>query len=244
MKKETNNPTTAPERILIRRESAKISRMTADLSKTCEILNRAISRLNAADLLPGGITKAIVCDLIHGDTKAIINALETSLNEIENPTYAMRQIAAQMLENDKNTLAQIMRGVADDFRKNAFVCGEIYTAQRAELVELVDGVATFNPDAVAEYYSEYATGKQIEYIAEARKLFDCIVEFDRKTRIFSNGKAHAISDGRAENLPGIIEVYNGRLFFDAAAVSHLDNLGADTTTETKINNFTIVNPER
>ena len=236
----------APERVLIRRNSSAIARMTADLQRTCEILNRAIARLDAADLLPKGINPAIISGLIYGDATPIIESIESAMNETPGQTHAMRRAITQALETDKRIIAGILRDVNADFQRNVFYCPESAIADRTTLVEINNGAATFNAEAIADYYSDYATPEQIEYIAKARQIFDMLVEFERKTRIFSNGKAHGIcDDAHTDNRPGVIEISNGRLYFDVAAVVNLDNFGADTGNKsTHTDNFTIVNPER
>ena len=104
----------------------------------------------------------------------------------------------------------------------------LHDHERANYLKAVDGKAGFSRSDVEAYFSVYAdTPEQMEYIAEARRVFDTLAEFDRKTRILGRGKVRGVGDAEAGAIPEIIAVTDGKITLDLAAVSDLVFTGAE-----------------
>lgn len=239
MKKE-NISTTTPGRLLVARYDSKISRTTTALKNACEIVNRAIPRLKNSGALPDGVNLDTITAIITDNTTPFVANLERSIHGETANSVAMGNLAPFAIDSGKEQIARILADVANEMRRKFITSADI--PEILANVEVENGVATYSPEHITEYYSEYATNAQSEFLKEARRVFDILADFDRKTRIYSRGKIHGIGES---GVGEIISIYGDRIVFDAAAVVNLDNLEANTDNAAMtINNTLIQKPER
>lgn len=220
---------TPTDRILLTRNATGITRTLADLNAVCKHLNEAVTQLADRELLPFGLSDEIVRGMCFNDGSAIIAALKEAATTAPASTRFERRLTAQTLEEDSAAVTEILADLAQTIEKNRLREGmNLRDDERATYLKADGNAVTFSRDEVTEYFSEYAdTPEAIEYIAEARRVFDTLAEFDRKTRILGNNRVRGIGDAAVGAIPEIISVYNGKIRLDLAAVADLVFEGAE-----------------
>lgn len=216
-----------PERILLYRDTNAITKTLADLNSAVKYYNAAIKQLADRDLLPLGVTDEIVRGICLNDPAAIIEALETTADSGSSRTA--RRLSAEILADEVNEVKTILADLADTMQRNRVKDGlRLYDHDRANYLKVIDGKAGYLRSDVEAAYSNYAdTPEQMEYITEARKVFDMLAAFDRKTRILGRGKVRGLGDAETGAIPEVIAVYDGKITLDLAAVADLVFEGAE-----------------
>lgn len=239
---------TIPERVLLSRNVSGITRTLADLNAVCRHFNNAVTELSDRELLPLGLTDEMVRGMCFNDGSAIIAALREAATTAPADTRFERRLTAKTLEEDAAAVAEILGNLAQTIEKNRLRDGmSLRDDERATYLKADENKATFSRDEVTEYFSQYAdTPEAIEYIAEARRVFETLAEFDRKTRIFGNNRVRGVGDAEAGAIPEIIAVSDGKITLDLAAVSDLVFAGAEERAKRmKFNDrYIMANPER
>lgn len=241
--KDTQQP---PERVLLFRDRNAIIKTLADLNGAVKYLNVAIKQLYDRDLLPLGLTDGILRGICLNDPAAIIEALEATNDK--GDTRTARRLAANALADEVNEVKNILADMTEAMYNHRLSDGlRLNDHERANYLKVVDGKAGFSRSDVVAYFSVYAdTQEQMEYIAEARRVFDSLAEFDRKTRILGRGKVRGVGDAEAGAIPEIIAVSDGKITLDLAAVSDLVFAGAEERARRMKfdDRYIIANPER
>lgn len=220
-------PQKPPERVLIFRDLNAITKTIRDLNGAVKHFNGAIKKLSDRDLLPLGLTDEILRGICLNDPAAIIQALEATTDS--GNTRMARRLSANALADEVNEVKTILADLAATMYDRRLTDGlRLHDHERATYLKAVDGKAGFSRSDVEAYFSVYAdTPEQIEYIAEAHRVFDTLAEFDRKTRILGRGKVRGVGDAEAGAIPEIIAVTDGKITLDLAAVSDLVFAGAE-----------------
>lgn len=239
-------PQSTPERILLFRNLNAITKTLADLNASVRHFNGAIKKLTDRDLLPLGLTDEILRGICLNDPAAIIQALEATTDS--GDTRTARRLSANALADEVREVKTILADLADTMNSRRLTDGlRLHDHERANYLKAVDGKAGFSRSDVEAYFSVYAdTPEQIEYIAEARRVFDTLAEFDRKTRILGRGKVRGVGDAETGAIPEIIAVYDGKITLDLAAVSDLVFAGAEERAKRMKfdDRYIIAKPER
>lgn len=241
--KDTQLP---PERVLLSRDHGAITTAIRDLSAAVKYINGTIKQLHDRDLLPLGLTDEILRGICLNDPAAIIEALEATNDK--GDTRTARRLSANALADEVNEVKNILADMTEAMYNRRLSDGlRLNDHERANYLKVVDGKAGFSRSDVVAYFSVYAdTQEQMEYIAEARRVFDTLAEFDRKTRILGRGKVRGVGDAEAGAIPEIIAVSDGKITLDLAAVSDLVFAGAEERAKRMKfdDRYIIANPER
>lgn len=236
-----------PERVLIYRDVNAITRTLADLNATCRHFNDTIQQLTDRELLPLGLTDEIVREMCFYDCRAIADALEKVEEAEPKTTRSERRNAAKLIEAEIMEIHELILQLANTMQTSKLKDGLTLTPhERSVYLSATNGKVSFRRADVVEYYSRYLDGEAAKaYADEARRVFDTLVDFDRKTRILSNNTVRGVGDADPGAIPEIIAIYDGKIHLDFNAISDLDFEGAEERARRmEINNYEIVKPER
>lgn len=242
----THPPETTPERLLIWRDKNGIINTIHDLEITCKYFNDAVRQLNEMELLPLGLTDEMVIGMCFNDPSAFIEALNEASTSAPNDNRFARRLTAKTLNEDKETVTRIINDLNDTMNKNRLRNGLcLIEGDRAIYLKAEKGSVTFDREDIKEYYSRFAEGKALDIVAEARKVFEILTDFDRKIRTLGANKVRGIGDAEAGAIPEIISVYDGKILLDLSAISDLDfNIHIDCPEAERTGIYIIKNPER
>ena len=237
------------KRVLVWRDRNGIIKTNHDLKATCRYFNGLIFELRSLDLLPIGLTDEMVNGLCFYNPSPFIDALEKSAEERPANDRIAKKITAQILAEDVEKvtmkIADLQNTMEREKLKSGLCIGE---TDRANYLKVENGLITFDPEEVTEYFSRYAdTPEALSYIAEARQLFDSLCKFDEKTRKLSRGRVRGIGNPEAGTIPEVIAVYNGKIRLDIAPV---DNIFTESFKSRFLapgfdkGDYAVINPER
>lgn len=232
------------EKVLIYRDVTAINTANAILNVLCPTLNQTAERLANAGLLPNGITAEIATDLCFAESSAIVEAIKADTPVAENDVQ--RFVDESYLGNKCEKVDAILYDLNKELEKMQYHSPRLMMHEISQFVKVSNGVITFSPDEILAAFSDYAeTPEALQYINEAKALFDSIANFDRKTRILSHGKTRFIGDAEPGAIPEFVAVYNGKIRLDLANIASLDFAGYNENASTiGTDNAEIIKAER
>lgn len=236
-----------PERVLIYRDVNAITRTLADLNAACRHFNDTIAELSSRELLPLGLTNEIVTQMCFYDCSAIVDALERAEEAEPKVTRSERRNAAKLIEAEIMEIHELFLQLTETMQRRKLQDGMTLTEHERSVYLIADnGKVSFNRADVVEYFSRYLEGEPAkEYAEEARRVFNTLAEFDRKTRLLSNNTVRGVGDAEPGAIPEIIAVHNGKIHLDFYPISDLVFEGVEKRAQRMtINNTEIINPER
>lgn len=251
---ETSTMTNAPKvepgkRVLIWRSRKDITNTNHDLKAVCRYFNGLIFELRSLDLLPLGLTDEMAKELCFYNPNPFIEALEKSAETTDTTNRLFKKLSAQTLATDVEKVTKMIADLQNTMQREKLKSGLcLEELDRANYIKVQNDCITYDPEEVTEYFSRYAdTPEALNYIAEARQLFDSLCKFDEKTRKLSRGKVRGLGDNEAGTMPEIIAVYDGKIRLDLAPV---DDIFSESLKSRFISpgydkgDYAVMNPER
>lgn len=243
-KADTPNP-----RCVIARDTNAMAKLTAALALSCDIINRYIARLEAAGLLPNGVTPDAVEALNLADPTNLHSEADKAMTEqskIFGSAFAQK-LFSRSAETAKEQINAIFADLGREYAKHTltlapFTLG-VTPNERTQFLRLIGERVTFDADAVAEYYTEYAAADMVNaFIAKARDLHAQIVEFDAEVHRMTNGALHGVVEATNDR-NGIIEIADGIIYLDFSRLREIDfEAAADRlqTSTLKVENSKVI----
>lgn len=210
---------------IIFQDATAVTKYLAAAQKHCDIINNAFDRAQRSGLLDT-MTDAVLLAFLKCDTTPIQEEVKQRVRQ-DARKFTHRINATKFYKDTvtdaRNQLSDIEAEITSERAKQAFTLmpGTYYPIDFAAVLLVKDGRAAVDRAKAVEGMTEYATPEQVEYIKEAEELCRKIVEFDERTRIMSNGRATFINDSDIWK-PTIIQVNDGKIYFDRRAVRHID----------------------
>lgn len=225
--KQTDNTDFAVGMTLFK-DDDKITRIEADLTEFCKMLNSVL-----ASLIKGGyigmddIDREKVNALAVFDAEPITAIVRAKYEkEAKSIKYERRKIEfLKEAEKVSDDIKGIVKTFSDEYKKHPLRFYKPYdwgAGWRLHYLVLTESVVTFDRQKVEEEYTQNVLNEaHAAYLDEARELFMKIKEFNAKTLRMSQGTVYGV--GYANNNDAIINVTdNGKIVFDAALSADFD----------------------